>query len=71
MLIVWPMVGVFQRTGWTLNLAPLWFLATMLLAGAAGHALAQFYSEPVNRRLRRKFLANTSETRAQHFAVNR
>jgi peptidoglycan/LPS O-acetylase OafA/YrhL len=70
MLMVWPMVILFQRRGWTLNLAPLWFLATAVLAGAAGHVLAQFYSEPLNRAVRRKFLASTSEARAQHYAAN-
>jgi len=56
MLVVWPMVWAFFHFHQTLNAAPLWFLATAALAGAAGYAVAQFYSEPVDRALRTKLL---------------
>jgi peptidoglycan/LPS O-acetylase OafA/YrhL len=56
MLVVWPMVMVFQRMGFSLNMAPVWFVATAALTGAAGHMVSQFYSEPLNRTLRRKLL---------------
>jgi peptidoglycan/LPS O-acetylase OafA/YrhL len=56
MLVVWPMVIAFQRLRFSLNMAPLWFLATAALAGAAGHMVAQLYSEPINHALRRKVM---------------
>lgn len=56
MLVVWPMVMAFQRMGFSLNMAPIWFLLTTALAGGAGQAISQFYSEPLNHRLRRSFL---------------
>ena len=52
MLVVWPMVMLFFHFRQSLNTAPLWFLATTALTGAAGHAVARFYSEPLNYRLR-------------------
>src|SRR5262249_19587557 len=52
MLVVWPMVVVFQHYRWTINVAPLWFLLTTALAGVAGYLVARFYSEPLNRKIR-------------------
>ena len=52
MLVVWPMVMLFFHFRQSLNTAPLWFLATTALTGAAGHAVARFYSEPLNYKLR-------------------
>jgi peptidoglycan/LPS O-acetylase OafA/YrhL len=56
MLVVWPMVGLFFHFHQNINMAPIWFLAITALAGTAGHFVAQFYSEPLNRRLRIRFL---------------
>jgi peptidoglycan/LPS O-acetylase OafA/YrhL len=56
MLVVWPMVMVFQRMGFSLSMSPIWFFATTALAGAAGQVVSQFYSEPLNRMLRRSLL---------------
>jgi peptidoglycan/LPS O-acetylase OafA/YrhL len=52
MLVVWPMVGLFMRFGMGINMAPLWFAATTALAGVIGFAVARWYSEPLNMRLR-------------------
>ena len=57
MLIVWPLVWAFYRLHQTMKLAPFWFIAVTALAGVAGYAVARFYSEPVNRKLRTRFLA--------------
>jgi peptidoglycan/LPS O-acetylase OafA/YrhL len=56
MLVVWPMVMLFLHFRQSINIAPLWFLWTAVLAGAAGYAVARFYSEPFNQRLRETFL---------------
>jgi peptidoglycan/LPS O-acetylase OafA/YrhL len=56
MLVVWPMVIAFQHFHFSRNMAPLWFLATTALAGTTGHVVSQFYSEPLNRTLRRELL---------------
>jgi peptidoglycan/LPS O-acetylase OafA/YrhL len=56
MLVVWPMVGLFFYYHHRINAAPLWFLATTALTGIAGYAVARFYSEPVNHRLRKALL---------------
>jgi peptidoglycan/LPS O-acetylase OafA/YrhL len=52
MLVVWPMVGLFFHFRQSLNTAVLWFLAITALCGVAGHVLARYYSDPLNRRLR-------------------
>jgi peptidoglycan/LPS O-acetylase OafA/YrhL len=52
MLVVWPMVGWYFHFHQSVNLAALWFLATAALTGVAGHVLAHYYSDPLNRRLR-------------------
>ena len=56
MLVVWPMVILFFHFHQNINTAPVWFLAATALAGALGYAVAQFYSEPLNHRLRMKVL---------------
>jgi peptidoglycan/LPS O-acetylase OafA/YrhL len=55
MLVVWPMVIVFQHFQWSIHLAPLWFIAIAALTGVAGYAVARCYSEPLNRALRVQF----------------
>ena len=55
MLVVWPLVIVFQHFLRNINLAPLWFLLTTALTGAAGYLVARFYSEPLNHRIRVEF----------------
>jgi peptidoglycan/LPS O-acetylase OafA/YrhL len=52
MFVVFPMVWVFDLWHMHSSVAPLWFLLTTVLAGAMGAAVARFYSEPLNRRLR-------------------
>lgn len=52
MFAVWPMVGLFFYLRQSIHLAPLWFLATLALAGGLGYLVARFYSEPLNHRLR-------------------
>ena len=64
MFAVWPMVGLFFYFHQSIHLAPLWFLATLALAGGLGHLVARFYSEPLNHRLRTKLINAASTGRA-------
>jgi len=56
MLVVWPMVGIYFRIPQSSNLQPLWFVAITALTGLLGFAVARFYSEPLNGKLRRKLV---------------
>jgi peptidoglycan/LPS O-acetylase OafA/YrhL len=56
MFVVWPLVWAFYYFHQSMNLALLWFLAGSVVAGLLGFAVAKLYSEPMNRRLRRKFM---------------
>jgi len=52
MFAVWTMVGLFFYFHQSIHMAPLWFLATLALAGVLGYLVSRFYSEPLNQRLR-------------------
>ena len=56
MLVVWPIVGIFYRAQQSIQAGPIWFVAAIFLAGALGSVVARYYSEPLNRRLRRKLI---------------
>lgn len=56
MFVVWPMIWALYRFHNPMNLAPLWFILATALAGLLGATVARFYSEPLNRKVRRKFL---------------
>lgn len=64
MLVVWPMVGLFVYFHQSVNAAPLWFIATTALAGLTGNAVARFYSEPLNYRLRVKLVRRSGDVAA-------
>ena len=64
MFAVWPMVGLFFYFHQSIHLAPLWFLATLALAGGLGYLAARFYSEPLNHRLRTTLTNTASSGRA-------
>ena len=54
MLVVWPMVILYWHLHQGVRMAPLWFIAATALAGGLGYAVARFYSEPLNQKLRWK-----------------
>jgi peptidoglycan/LPS O-acetylase OafA/YrhL len=64
MFAVWPMVGLFFYFRQSIHLAPLWFLATLALAGTLGYVVARFYSEPLNRQLRTRLINAMPKHRA-------
>jgi peptidoglycan/LPS O-acetylase OafA/YrhL len=52
MFVVIEGIRIFDRVRMPAALAPLWYLLLLVLAGIFGAAVARFYSEPLNRRLR-------------------
>src|SRR5579864_347071 len=56
MFAIWPMVGLFFYFHQSIQLAPLWFVAALALAGGLGYLVARFYSEPLNHWLRIKLI---------------
>ena len=58
MFVVWPIVWISAFSHSTRITAPLWFLAATAVAGALGQVVARYYSEPLNRRLRRKLIVS-------------
>ncbi len=56
MFVIWPLFSLYQHSGITAKAAPWLFLITTAIAGLLGWTVARFYSEPLNRWLRRKLL---------------
>lgn len=54
MFVVYAFFGLFLRIGKPMWLVPALFVATILVAGVLGAAVAQFYSDPMNRYLRQR-----------------
>jgi len=52
MFVVFGLFGLFLDLGKPMRLVPVLFVATIVVAGALGAAVARFYSEPMNRYLR-------------------
>lgn len=52
MFVVFALFGLFLDAGKPMRLVPVLFIATILIAGLLGAAVARFYSDPMNRRLR-------------------
>jgi peptidoglycan/LPS O-acetylase OafA/YrhL len=52
--VVLALFQIFVRLGKPMHAAPVLFLASIVLAGAAGWLVASFYTEPINRSIRRK-----------------
>ncbi|HEX2330990.1 MAG TPA: hypothetical protein VHN74_19855, partial [Candidatus Angelobacter sp.] len=64
MLVVWPMVYAYRASGESANWQPLWFVAITVACGALGYAVARWYSEPVNARLRARLLPQSTHRAA-------
>lgn len=47
---------LFNITNQSLNLIPLWYLGIIALAGLCGHWISRYYSEPLNRMIRTRFI---------------
>lgn len=55
MFVVFALFAIFVRYGSPIWSVPLLFLATVVVAAAAGEVVARFFSEPVNRMLRERW----------------
>lgn len=55
MFVVFAFFAIFVKYGSPLWAVPLLFVVTVVVAGAAGDLLARFFSEPVNRMLRKRW----------------
>jgi peptidoglycan/LPS O-acetylase OafA/YrhL len=53
MFVVFALFDLFLSAGKRLSLVPVFFVATILIAGLLGAAVSSLYSEPMNRFLRR------------------
>ncbi len=53
MFVVFALFGLFQSSGAQVGAVPLLFIAAILIAAGFGAAVARFYSEPMNLRLRK------------------
>jgi peptidoglycan/LPS O-acetylase OafA/YrhL len=59
MFVVFAFFGLFKAVGKELCVVPLLFVAVILASGWLGESTARFYSEPMNRMLRRRFSDGT------------
>ncbi len=59
MFVVFACFGLFVSAGKAMALVPVLFAAVILIAGLCGEAVAQFYSEPMNRWLRKTRMASS------------
>jgi peptidoglycan/LPS O-acetylase OafA/YrhL len=55
MFVVFALFGIFVKYGAPIWAVPLLFVATVVIAAAAGSLVARFFSEPVNRMLRQRW----------------
>ncbi|HVP63614.1 MAG TPA: acyltransferase [candidate division Zixibacteria bacterium] len=52
MMVIFPMLWVVKRIDPAWRCVVLWYAGTVLLTGVVGAAIARYFSEPMNRRLR-------------------
>jgi peptidoglycan/LPS O-acetylase OafA/YrhL len=55
MFVVFALFGLFEPTEQSLAAVPVLFIGVILLSGVSGEMVARFYSEPMNRLIRRRF----------------
>lgn len=55
MFVVFGFFGLFLEAGKAMRLVPVLFVTTILVSGLLGAAVAELYSEPMNRFLRSRF----------------
>lgn len=66
MFVVFALFEIFMRSGHPIWAVPLLFVATVVVAAAAGYVVARFFSEPLNRMLRERW----SDSRRQLGSVS-
>jgi len=55
MFVVFALFHLFVSTGKSLRTVPMLFMGVILISGLLGTVVARFYSEPMNRLLRRRW----------------
>lgn len=60
LFVVLGFFSLFLAAGKPMRYVPALFLVTILLSGVLGELVARFYSEPINRRLRRRWSGDAS-----------
>jgi peptidoglycan/LPS O-acetylase OafA/YrhL len=55
MFVVFTLFGLFKSAVLSLGAVPVLFISVILISGLLGELVARFYSEPMNRRIRRRF----------------
>ena len=56
MIVVLGLMNLLVRTRVTSHVLPVWFAAMLLLSLGLGELIARRYSEPLNRRLRARYV---------------
>ena len=56
MIVVLGLMNLLVRTRATSHVLPVWFAAMLLVSLGVGELVARRYSEPLNRRLRSRFV---------------
>ena len=54
MFVVFALFGLYKSSGLSLGAAPVLFISVILISGLLGEMVARFYSEPMNRLIRRR-----------------
>jgi peptidoglycan/LPS O-acetylase OafA/YrhL len=55
MFVVFALFGLFVKIGKPMRGVPTLFIAVIVIAGLLGEIVARFFSDPMNRLLRRRF----------------
>lgn len=55
MFVVFALFSLFVKIGKPIHAVPVLFLTVIVIAGLLGDAVARFFSDPMNRRLRKRF----------------
>jgi len=55
MFVVFALFGLFKSAGLSLGAVPFLLIGVILISGLLGERVARYYSEPMNRRIRRAF----------------
>jgi peptidoglycan/LPS O-acetylase OafA/YrhL len=54
MFVVFALFGLFKSAGTVIGAVPVLFISVILVSGLLGELVARFYSEPMNRLIRRR-----------------
>jgi len=67
--VVYALFNLFLNMGTQMSLVPPLFIAVVLASVLVGAIVAELYSEPMNRLLRKRFLPSAESTHASNMQV--